>query len=98
MGKTMARPREQGTHALGEHKSSHSCHQTSQSPAGIPGGKIRLAKHILFLLLEVPSAVEMNWPSVPLPATFWQAVKLVFICCHFPSVLTKVRENCLVFP
>lgn len=33
-----------------------------------------------------------------LPATFWQAVKLLFIPCHFPSVLTKVRENRLVFP
>lgn len=33
-----------------------------------------------------------------LPATLWQAVKLLFIPCHFPSVLTKVRGNCLVFP
>lgn len=65
LGKTTARPQQQGTCALGEHKSSHSCHQTSQSPAGIPGGEIRAAKHILFLLLEVPSSVEMNWPSVP---------------------------------
>lgn len=65
LGKTMARPQQEATCALGEHKSSQSCHQTSQSPARIPGGEIRAGKHILFLLLEVPSLVEMNWPSVP---------------------------------
>lgn len=61
----MARPQQEAACALGEHKSSHSCHQTSQSPAGVPGGEIRAGKHILFLLLEVPSSLEMNLPSVP---------------------------------
>lgn len=83
--------------APGEHKSGHSCHQPSQSPAGVPGGDIRAGKHILFRLLEVPGPVEMNWPSVPSQARSG-GLQSSFYTLPLPIRANKSQGSALVFP